>query len=249
MLKKILLLCALIGVSALSIADTLQTIQQQKIIRIGTTGDYQPLTWYDVKHHRYEGLEINLIKHFAKSLGVQVQFIKTSWPTLSNDLKANKFDVAVGGISIIPSRAKEFIFSNLILADNKVALIRCADLNKYRGINDINQPQIKVIENKGGSNEQFVKQNLKQAQLMLIDNNPQIFNKIINKNADVMITDNIEALYQKKQHPELCIIHFNAKIAPLVPKAFMMRKDEIRLQQKTNQWLAQQKNIGQLPHF
>jgi cyclohexadienyl dehydratase len=35
-----------------------------------------------------------------------VRFVPTSWPTLSADLKADKFDIAMGGVTETAARAK-----------------------------------------------------------------------------------------------------------------------------------------------
>lgn len=238
-IRKIILLLSICCFTIISFADTLQDIMQRKKIYIGTAGDYKPLTWYDTKTHQYQGLDIDRAKNLAKYLRVQPVFVKTSWPTLSQDLQEKKFDMAIGGISITPDREMKFIFSKPLLFDKKVALIRCDDRTKYNNITDINQPKIRVIENRGGSNEQFARQKLPQAQLIIETNNIVVFSKLINKTADVMITDGIEADYQRKLYPNLCVFQFDEIVSPQIPKAIMIRTEDVTLQQQINHWLNQ----------
>jgi cyclohexadienyl dehydratase len=43
------------------------------------------------------GYDVDMAKDLGKRLGLKVSFVTTSWPTLSADLKADKFDIAMGG--------------------------------------------------------------------------------------------------------------------------------------------------------
>ncbi|WP_158006853.1 transporter substrate-binding domain-containing protein [Piscirickettsia litoralis] len=83
--------------SNLSHADTLAQIKHTGLIKVGTTGDYPPLTVFNKKNQQYSGFAITMAHNLAKNLGVKVKFIHTRWPSLSQDLAANKFDIAMGG--------------------------------------------------------------------------------------------------------------------------------------------------------
>src|ERR1700738_2947449 len=87
-------------------------------IRIGITGDYPPLTAFDEKKGEYQGFDIDMANNLAKFLN-KIIFVKTTWPTLGQDLQANKFDIAMGGIAITPERAQKFSFSKPVLMDEK----------------------------------------------------------------------------------------------------------------------------------
>jgi cyclohexadienyl dehydratase len=179
----------------------------ERIIKIGTTGDYKPLTWYDTNEKKYYGFDIDIAEAMSKELNVKIKFIKTTWNSINDDLANNKFDIVMSGISVTTERKKQFIFSSPVLTDKKVALVRCSDRNRLSSFSKINQKNTILIENIGGTNEMCAKQYFKNTHLILIKNNKLVFSKIINKQADAMITDKIEATYYSKQNPELlCII-------------------------------------------
>ncbi len=67
-----------------------------KKIVVGTTGDYKPFTYLNRKTNEYEGFDIEVIRSFAKTTGIDVEFVPTTWPTLSADLASGKFDMVVG---------------------------------------------------------------------------------------------------------------------------------------------------------
>ena len=56
----------------------------------------------------YWGFGIEIAQEIAKQLGVKVEFVQTSWPTLTADVLAEpqKFDFAIGGITITDARCE-----------------------------------------------------------------------------------------------------------------------------------------------
>jgi hypothetical protein len=63
-------------------------------LRVCTPGDYKPFS-YLRPDGGYEGLDIDLVQAAAKSLGVEVEMVKTAWPTLMKDF-VEKCDVRRG---------------------------------------------------------------------------------------------------------------------------------------------------------
>lgn len=84
-------------------------IAERGTLVIGTTGDYRPLSFCEPETGEYWGFGIEVAGEIAKSLGVGVQFVKTSWPTLTEDVLAEPqlFDLAIGGITITDARKKK----------------------------------------------------------------------------------------------------------------------------------------------
>ena len=66
--------------------------------------------------------------------------------------------------------------------------------------------------NPGGTNEKFARANLKNAKLIVHDDNADIPIQIANGNADIMITETVEAVSWVKREPRLA--------APLVDNPF-----------------------------
>ena len=63
---------------------TVTRIQERGTILIGTTGDYRPLSFHEADGS-YWGFGIEVAEEMAKRLGVSIQFVPTSWPTLTAD--------------------------------------------------------------------------------------------------------------------------------------------------------------------
>ena len=206
-------------------------------LRVGSTGDYRPLTWYDPASGTFSGSDIDLIEAFAKDKGFDIRFVKTTWPTLSADLAAGKFAAAIGGISRTPGRAKDFLLSTTIRTTGKVALVRCGDVARFGSLTDIDQAATTVVENRGGTNEAFAMNTIKHAVLILVPNNAAPFSYLKDGRADVMFTDSIEALYQAKNSDgALCAVNPD-KPYTHVEKVALFARDQGKLRDTFNSWL------------
>lgn len=213
----------------------LDAIIARGALRIGTTGDYKPFTFFNPETKVFEGIDIDMAQSLARALGVKAEFVRTSWPNLMSDFLADKYDIAMGGVSISLERQKKGVFSTAYLVDGKAAIARCADRDKFQSLAEIDRPTTRVITNPGGTNERFDREHLKQAPIAVYPDNVTIFQQIIDGKADVMITDASETMLQHKLHPELCALHpedpFNFS-----EKAYLMPRDFV-LKAFVDQWL------------
>ena len=70
-------------------AGHLEEILARGTIKIGTTGDYIPMSYLNKKTGEYEGIDAEISKIIAESLGVKIEYIPTTWKTLSQDTLEN----------------------------------------------------------------------------------------------------------------------------------------------------------------
>jgi cyclohexadienyl dehydratase len=248
-MNKCLTVSLLLGLCSLSQAKAseseptshLDKVLQQGQMTVCTTGDYKPYSFLRTDGG-YEGIDIALAQSLAQSLGVKIQWVPTTWKTLMPDVTAGKCDIAVGGISVTLERQKKAAFSTPLDIDGKVPLVRCEDQSKYQTLEQINQPEVRLIEPAGGTNEAFAHAFLPKASLTFYDNKT-IFQQLLDKKADVMITDASEALYQQKRMPGLCTVN-PTHYMQYGEKAYLLPRDDIAWKSYVDQWLHLSKATG-----
>ena len=202
----------------------LDKIMESKVIRVGTTGDYRP---FAIKSDTgYAGHDIDVIETMAKEMGVKVEYVPTTWPNLMKDMQADKFDVAVGGITRNVARMRLVNMLPGYAPFGKVALVRSADKAKFAAPDDLNKSTVRVIKNPGGTNEAYVLENLKNAQVMTHDKNAEIPALIAEGKGDVMITETYEALHYSKADPRLYAAFVDAPLTPTNYLGFMIPTDD-----------------------
>ncbi len=226
---------------------TIERIKSRGKILVGTTGDYRPLSFCEPETGEYWGFGIEMAKEIAGSLGVEAEFVKTSWPTLSADVTAEPqiFDLAIGGITITDARRQTMLMSEGYLANGKTILCRTDDAERFQSLEDIDKPDVQVMVNPGGLNEKFANENLTHAQIIVHQKNEEIPVLVAEGKADVMITEITEAPYYVQTDTRLA--------APLLNSPFthgeigvLMRKGQDDLLQAVNEVIRRMKSDGSL---
>ena len=191
-----------------------QRIQSLGVLRVGSTGDYRPLTWLDQKTGRWEGFDIDVAEQIAAALGVRAEFVQTSWPTLAADVQSDSpaFDLAIGGITVTDARRASMDMSRGYLGNGKTILCRKDDAPKFRALADIDRPDVRVMVNPGGLNEMFARKNLPHAARIVHNRNEEIPSLVADGAADIMVTEIVEAPWYVRQDPRLA--------APLLNEPF-----------------------------
>ena len=228
--------------SAAAPSNRLDEILARGVLRVGSTGDYKPFSYRLAGGGGFIGLDIALAADLANSLGVKLQVVPTTWGAMLGDLGGDRFDLAIGGVSVTLERQKRAFFSTPYLRDGKTPIARCDDAQKYQSLADIDRPEVRLIVNPGGTNERFAHARVPRATLTVFPDNVTIFDRIVAGEADVMITDAIEARLQQRLHPKLCAIHPDAPF-DFSEKAVLLPRDAV-LKAYVDQWLHQEIETG-----
>ena len=200
------------GQSGAAEAAKLQEIRERGVLKVGSTGDYNPMSYLDPATGEYVGFDAALTEDLAAALGVGLEYVPTSWPTLMEDTLAGKFDLAICGITVTDARKEQALMSEGYLENGKTILVRAEDAEKYTSLGDVNKPEVRVMVNPGGLNEQFARRHLTHAQIIVHPKNEEIPRLVAEGRADAMVTEITEAPWYVKSDPRLA--------APLLDRPF-----------------------------
>ena len=239
LLNAALAIVVLIGLASARPASArpLAAIAADGTLRVGMTGDYAPFAVRETDG-RISGADVTMAESLAKALGVALVIIPTTWKTLAADLAADRYDVAMGGVSITPDRATVGGFSHPVLHDGKRPIARCAEKDRFTSLPAIDRNDVRVVVNPGGTNERFAKTNLGHATIIEHPDNRDIFDEIAAGRADVMVTDGAEVDYQARRHPGVLCPAPVADSFDHFDKAYWMTPDPA-LKAAVDTWLDQ----------
>lgn len=222
-----------------------EKIRERGVLKVGTTGDYQPLSCLDPVTGRYTGFDAELAEDLADELNVEIEYVPTSWPSMMDDVRAGKFDLAVCGITITDTRKQLALMSEGYLENGKTILCRAEDAGQYTSLETVNRPDVRVMVNPGGTNERFARENLPDVNLLIHDFNREIPGLIAAGKADIMITEVAEAGYYAGMDDRLA--------APLIDEPFthgeqgiLMPEGSEDLLEYVNAFLRKEKESGRI---
>lgn len=241
----VLLALCLCAASAGTEENALDRVLSRGVLLVGATGDYRPMSYFEPDTGETCGFDAALAEDLAASLGVRLEYVPTSWPTLTEDTLAGKFDLALCGITITDARKELMLMSDGYLGNGKTILCRTEEADRYTSLQDINRPEVRVMVNPGGLNEKFALENLPEATLIVHPVNQEIPGLVAAGEADIMITEIMEAGYYVGQDSRLA--------APLIYEPFtrgqlgaLMPKESQALLDYVNAFLKEEKESGRI---
>ncbi len=139
-------------------ARSLAQIKESGVLKVGSTGDYKPMSYLNKETGKYEGFDAEMAESLAKYLGVKLEYVPTKWKTLQQDTMDDKFDVGISGITVTDARKKVMTMSDGYLTFGKTILVTTKGKEgQFKSLADVNKPEVRVMYNPGGTNEKFAK--------------------------------------------------------------------------------------------
>lgn len=185
---------AAVGLSlagAASAQSALSEILNSGVLKVGTTGDWNPMSVRDPATNSYKGFDIDIMTELAADLGVEVEFVPTDWKTLVNGVVAGQYHIT-GSASISPPRMKAAGFSESYISVEIFPFTTADKESNFSGYESINQPGVKVATTLGTTFEGLVRDWFPNAEIIVVEAPARGYQEVLAGRADVFITSNIE---------------------------------------------------------
>lgn len=208
-LRDRLPLAAAIGAIAIAlvplraVAETVPALPQ--VLRIGTSGDYPP---FSVEHEGTRvGFDIELAERFAREAGLRIEWVSFRWPELAADVAADRFEVAMSGVTFTPERAVTGYLTRALATSGPCVL-------------GAPTPS-RVAVNRGGVLERFARQRFRDAEVRAVDRNQSLPELLARGDVDAIVTDRFEIAHfrgkRESAWPEACEPPVDRKVFWVAP--------------------------------
>ena len=240
--KKILITLTLF-LSALSAnAETkLQEIIKNGELRVGTTGDWDPMTMKDPATNKYKGFDIDVMNELAKDMGVKVKYVPTDWKTIVSGITAKRYDISTS-VTKTPKRAEVAGFTDTYYKYGTVPLVLKKNLKKYSTWDSLNNKNITIATTLGTSQEEKAKEFFPKSKLKSVEAPARDFQEVLSGRADGNITSSTEANKLVIKYPQLVIVNDGEKNPAFL--AMMVDKDDKIWNDYVNNWIKDKKASG-----
>ncbi len=242
--KQLLMLASLTfaAIGSAHADSALKEILDSGVLKIGTTGDFNPMSVRDPANNSYKGYDIDVMTQLAADMGVEVEFVPTDWKTLVNGVVAGKYH-ATGSASISPARMKAAGFSESYLSVQILPFTTADKVDRFDGWDSINQADVKVATTLGTTLEKSTRAWFPDASITAMEAPARGYQDVLSGRSDVFVTSNLEGATLTAKHKNLVPVPVDAARAPAALAMLLPQDDQIWINY-VNNWIKIRKLSG-----
>ncbi len=222
--------------------SVIEKIKQRGAIKIGLS-IFKPWSMRD-KNGDLIGFELDVGRKLAEDMGVEAEFVPTSWDGIIPALVSGKFDVIISGMTTTPQRnltvnfSEPYAFSGLtILANKKMA--------EGFTLEDYNSPDVTFAARRGATPATLIAKMFPEAKLLLFDEDGAATQEVLNGNATATMASEPTPSNEARRYPDTLIVPFDDTYNA-TGEAFAMRKGDPDALNFFNNWINIQWSNGWL---
>ena len=177
--------------SATDFSAQIQKIKESGKIVVGTASGYPPYEFIDASKadKTVIGIDMKIAQALADKLGVKLEVQDMNFQSLLSSLTSGKVDIAISGINPTDERRKTMDFSDNYLPTEQMVLIRKADADKYKSLEDLYGKTIGV--QKSTTQETLTKNEIKDAQIVGLAHVPEAVLELKHGKVDGVVVEGI----------------------------------------------------------
>lgn len=175
--------------------SVLARIEKSQELNVAFEGTYPPFNFLD-DNDEFQGFDVDISNEIAERLGVKANFIATKWDGLIGGLKADKFDIIIGQMTVTEERKKSVDFTDPYVITGSVLVTR-EDTNDITKLEDIKGKKVGVG---GGTTFEEVANSVEGADVKLYKAVSDYIQDLTNERLDVIINDQLLISYNIKEN-------------------------------------------------
>jgi cyclohexadienyl dehydratase len=248
MLRRDLFVAAALGTGGALLASSRQAeaqtagsrlarILDSGTLRVGTTGDFNPMSFRDVTTNTYAGYDIEAMTQLAADMGVQIEWVVAEWATITAGIAADRYDI-FSGASVNVARARVAAFSLPYTEAGTVPLSQASAADRFGTWEAINTAGVRVAVSMGTVFEEQARRHFPNATIQAVQSPATGFQEVLAGRADVTITSNVEAGTLVGRFPELRILVPGSEMRNRRPFAYVVAQDDQVWLNFVNTWVT-----------
>ena len=242
-LKSAILIALTALLSSSAFAESrLQSILANGELRVGTTGDWNPMTFIDPNSKERKGFDIDIATALAADMGIKVVFVPTTWKTLVNGVVSNKYDMT-SSASLSPKRALVAGYSSSYFAVDDVPLMLKKNKGRYNSWDDLNNPSVTVAVTLGTVQEKRAEILFDKSKIIKVSAPARDYQEVLAGRADISMTSNLEAAKLVDQHNKMMVVPVKEGKNPTPLAVLLPQADQVWINY-VNHWITLKSERG-----
>lgn len=227
---------------ALSGESVIETIKERGAIRIGLSL-FKPWSMRSIDGELI-GFELDVGRKLAEDMGVEAEFVPTSWDGIIPALVAGQFDVIISGMSITPARNLTVNFTVPYAASGLTILANTAMTAGF-SLEDYDSPDVTFAARRGATPATVIAELFPQAELLLFDEDGAATQEVLNGNAHATMSAEPTPSMEARRYPETLYVPFDRAFLA-TGEGFALRKGDPDALNFFNNWIMRYAALGWL---
>ncbi len=203
--------------------SVIETIQRRGVLMVGIS-TFEPWAMRD-RSGELVGFEVDVARKVAEDMGVDIEFVPTSWDGIIPALIAGKFDVIIGGLSVRPQRNLTINFT-IPYAHSGMGI--AAHRERTTGMDwpdDYNSEEVTLTCRRGATSCADANRLFPKATIRRFDDEIQAFQEVLNGNAHAVLASYPGPVEWAHENSDLIVLPTTGNLSQ-GDEAFGLRKGD-----------------------
>jgi polar amino acid transport system substrate-binding protein len=223
--------------------DTLATIRKRGVLRVGVAA-VPPMVMHDSKG-ALRGFSIDLARKLAEDLGIDVEFLPTSWAQIIPDLVNRNSDVIITGLWITPQRALVVNYTDPTSTEGAYLIANRSLAANMKSKEDFNRSDVRIAAYAGTIQERLIAKHFPQATLVKVEGDALELTPVLEGKAHAVLVPTFAPEVMAKVAPDELFVPLSNPIRETVT-GMAVRKRDADFLNYLNSWIRFQHDNGWL---
>lgn len=223
-------------------ASVIETIKERGVIKIGLS-QFKPWSMRDLNGELI-GFELDVGRQLAEDMGVEVEFVPTSWDGIIPALVSGNFDTIISGMTVTPQRNLTVNFT-IPYAYSGMTILANTAMTEGFTLEDYNSPDVTFAARRGATPATVIADMFPEAQLLLFDEDGAATQEVLNGNAHATMASEPTPSSEARRYPDVLNVPFNQAFQA-GGEGFAVRKGDPDALAYFNSWITAKTNTGWL---
>ncbi len=213
-------------------------------LRVGTSANQPPLNMKD-RDGKIFGLEIDLAKILAKSMGVEMKLVEKPFGQLIGALEAGEVDLVLSGMTIMAERNAKVAFVGPYFVSGKSFLTKYKTLAEAASVDAIENKDVVLTALEGSTSQALIEDVIPEVKLVPAVSYAEALSLLAADKVHALVADYQFCFYAVLRHPDKQYI---ASINPITyePLGIAMPGDDPLLINLVTNYLNTMRSSGKL---
>lgn len=230
-------------------SKALDAVKDAGVLKVGMSADFAPFEFHSMVDGKDKivGADVDLANAIADDLGVDIEFMDMEFNAVLSSLEQGKVDIAISGISATPERKKSFDFSDNYYNPPQKVIVNKKNADKFTSIDSLKGK--KVGAQKGSVQEDVVKQQLPDAQMVSVAKVPNLIIELNQGSIDALVVEETVGASYISQNPDLQFANIDLKSSKDEAYSIALPKDSGTLKTEIDKIIKKLNDSGKIEEF